>query len=104
MSKSTPDDLVVMFRSLARRQREAIGDADPNMVGGAIGELQRHVEAAARVLGTRADAGAVADEIANRPADAWDSATLDALRHEALDIGAVLRRISAATGADDPDD
>jgi len=63
MSKSTPDDLVVTFRSLARRQREAIGDADPGTVGGALGELQRHVEAAARLLGVRPDAAAVAEEI-----------------------------------------
>jgi hypothetical protein len=104
MSKSTPDDLVVTFRSLARRQREAIGDADPSSVGGALGELQRHVEAAARLLGVRSDANAVADAIDHRPADAWDGAQLDALRQEALAAGAVLRRISAATGADDDED
>jgi hypothetical protein len=104
MSKSTPDDLVVTFRSLARRQREAIGDADPGSVGGALGELQRHVEAAADLLGVRPDATAVADAIDHRPADAWDSAQLDALRDEALAAGAVLRRIAAATGADDAED
>lgn len=103
MSKSTPQDLAVTFRSLARRQREAIGDADPATIGGAIGELHRHVEAAAGIMGTRADANAVADAVAARPADAWDTETLDALRHEALAIGGVLRRIAATTGADEPD-
>lgn len=104
MSKSTPDDLVVTFRSLARRQREAIGDADPSAVGGAIGELQRHVAAAAATIGVSPDATVVANAIDSRPADAWDTATLDALRTEALSIGAILRRIAATTGADDPDD
>jgi hypothetical protein len=104
MNKSTPHDLAVTFRSLARRQREAIGDADPSAVGGAIGELHQHVEAAAKVLGTPSDANAVADALVNRPADAWDVETLDTLRQEALAIGAVLRRIAATTGADDQDD
>ncbi len=92
MNKSTPHDLAVTFRSLARRQREAIG------------ELHQHVEAAAKVLGTPSDANAVADALVNRPADAWDVETLDTLRQEALAIGAVLRRIAATTGADDQDD
>ncbi|MBA3289027.1 MAG: hypothetical protein H0U21_13610, partial [Acidimicrobiia bacterium] len=51
MTGSTPDDLVTTFRSLARRQREAIGDADPNVVSGLVVELQGHVAAAAAALG-----------------------------------------------------
>ena len=104
MNKSTPDDLAVTFRSLARRQKEAIGDADASTVGGTIGELHQHVASAAAVLGVPADATAVADAIDDRPLDAWDDDTLDALRQHALDAGGILRRLSAMTGADDSDD
>jgi hypothetical protein len=99
MSGSTPEDLATAFRSLARRRAEAIGDVDPAVVGGLSEELQRHVDAAAAVLGTSADAQAVASAIAARPADAWDEATLDDLRRHALDAGAVLRRIQTAAEA-----
>jgi hypothetical protein len=104
MSKTTPEDLAVTFRSLARRLREAIGDADPRAVGGATAELQQHVEAAAALVGARPDAVAVADTIAARPANAWDVPTLDTLREHALAIGNILRRIAADTGADEPED
>ena len=103
MSKSTPDDLAVTFRSLARRQREAIGDADPAAVGGTIGELHQHVAAAAGLLGVAPDATVVADAIVARDPAAWDEATLDTLREHGLAAGAVLRRIAAASGADDDD-
>ena len=104
MSKSTPEDLAVTFRSLARRLREAIGDADPATVGGAVGQLHGHVEASAALLHVPADANVVADTLDARPPDEWDDATLDELRQQALEIGAILRRISAVTGAEDPDD
>lgn len=80
MSASTPDDLAVTFRSLARRTREAIGDADPSAVSGLVGELQRHVDAAAAAVGSAADANAVAATIAARDPRDWDEATLDELR------------------------
>jgi hypothetical protein len=99
MSGSTPQDLATTFRSLARRRREAIGDVDPAVVAGLSDELQRHVDAAAAILGTGADADAVAAAIEGRPADAWDGATLDDLRRHALDAGAVLRRIQVAAEA-----
>lgn len=103
MTGSTPDDLVTTFRSLARRQREAIGDADPNVVSGLVVELQGHVAAAAAALGSAADPEAVAGAIAARPTEAWDVPTLERLRQHALDAGAVLRRISQAAGTDEED-
>jgi hypothetical protein len=99
MTKTTPDDLAVTFRSLARRQREAIGDADPSTVSGLVAELRRHVDAAAAVLGAPADPESVAAAIERRPADTWDDATLDDLRRHALDAGSVLRRIAVAAEA-----
>jgi len=99
MSSSTPADLAVTFRSLARRQREAMGDADPRSLGGPVAELQTHVAAAAAALGTTGGADAVADAIERRAADDWDDATLATLRDEALAVCGALRRIAAAAEA-----
>jgi len=99
MSASTPADLATTFRSLDRRRREAIGDADPAAVSGLVAELQRHVDAAAGAVGSAADAGAVATAIEQRRAEDWDDATLEELRREALDAGAVLRRLTVAAEA-----
>jgi hypothetical protein len=99
MSDSTPADLAVTFRSLARRQREAVGDADPRTLGALLAELQGHVTAAAAALGTTGDAAAVAAAIERRAPKEWDEATLATLRAEALAAGGVLRRVAAAAEA-----
>lgn len=96
MSKSTPDDLAVAFRSLPRRRSEAIGAAEGAPVGALLAELDAHIAAAATLLGAAADAGAIADAIAARRPEDWDSITLDGLRQRATDAGVVLRRIAAA--------
>ena len=103
MSASTPSDLAVTFRSLARRHREALGDADPRTLGPLAAELHGHVAAAGAALGTAADADAIAAEIERRPTKDWDDATLATLRDEALAAGAVLRRIAAAAESDGDD-
>lgn len=100
MSGSTPADLAVAFRSLARRLREAIGDFPEASVSGLVGELRGHVEAAAAMLGTLPDPDAVADAVLARRADDWDEPTLSALREHALAAGAVLRRIATTTETD----
>jgi hypothetical protein len=96
MSASTPADLAVTFRSLARRQQEAIGDADPAALRGLVAELDGHVAAAGAALGVGGDAAAIASAIESRPADGWDEATLEALRTEALAAGGALRRLADA--------
>jgi len=100
MSATTPADLATSFRSLARRRREALGDADPASVSGNLDELQRHLDAAAAAVGSAADSEAVAAAIEARRSDEWDEPTLDALRSHALEAGAALRRIAAATDSD----
>jgi hypothetical protein len=99
MSLTTPDDLAVAFRSLARRQREALGDAEPSAHAGLLAELRGHVEAAAAVMHSAPDAESLARAILDRPADMWDDATLSTLRQQALEAGAALRALSIATGA-----
>jgi hypothetical protein len=104
MSESTPDDLATFFRSVPRRLREAIGDAEPSSVAGLVSELEAHIDTARRLIGAPADPAAIASAISDRPADAWNETTLDTLRREALAAGRVLRRIAAVTGADADDD
>ena len=102
MAQSTPADLAITFRSLARRQREAIGDADPGTVTDLVGDLAVHVAAAAQTRGTAPDADAVAAAISSRSAEDWDEATLDTLRQHALEAGRVLRSIAARVEAQEP--
>jgi hypothetical protein len=104
VSPTTPKDLAVAFRSLARRQREALGDDDPAAHAGLIGELRGHIEAAAAAMHTSPDIDSLARAIDDRPADMWDDETLATLRQQALDAGAVLRRLGTATGSDYDED
>jgi len=104
MSPTTPSDLAVAFRSLARRQREALGDDEPAAHAGLVAELRGHLEAAAAAMHTAPDAEALARAIEDRPADAWDDATLATLREQALQAGATLRAMSIAAGTSDDDD
>jgi hypothetical protein len=99
VSGTSPADLAVTFRSLARRLSEAIGDGSEASVSGLVGELRGHVDAAGTVLGVPAGAGAdaVADAILARRAEDWDQASLDELRRQALEIGGTLRRIATIT-------
>jgi hypothetical protein len=101
VSGSSPADLAVAFRSLDRRLHESIGDGSEAAVSGLVGELRGHVGAAASLLGTAPDAGAVAEAITARRPEDWDQPTLDELRRHALEAGSVLRRIAAATESDD---
>jgi hypothetical protein len=101
VSRTSPSDLAVAFRSLDRRRREALGGADD-----AAPELQSSLqsviaEAAAEVgvpagADLAATSGAVAAAIERKPADAWDVAQLDRLRTLALRAGGLIREIATA--------
>jgi hypothetical protein len=99
MSASSPQDLVVAFRSLGRRLREA-QEASEDDTSGAAERLRTIVQSSGRELGvsTVGDVGSmstvVADAIAAVPADQWDPRTLERLRSLALEAGGVLRSIS----------
>ena len=102
MSKSTPADLAVAFRSLERRRREAIDAADGAPIAGPLADLDRDIAAAATLLGVTPSAGAVASAIDSKPGDEWDQSVLDQLRQLATDAGTSLRRvIDAAPPSDD---
>jgi hypothetical protein len=100
MSKTTPDDLVVAFRSLVRRRGEALDAAQDAPVGGLVAELDRIVAAAATTVRSAPTPGAVAAAIEARRSDDWDTATLDELRRLATEAGTLLRRI-AESGPDE---
>ena len=102
MSKSTPADLAVAFRSLDRRRREAIDAADGTPASGPLADLDREIAAAATLLGVASTAATVAAAIDATPTDDWDESVLDQLRQHATDAGTALRRvIDAAPPADD---
>ena len=101
MSKTSPDDLVVAFRSFVRRENEALEAADGAAIGGYVGEVQQHLAEAGALVGAPPDAAAIAAAIAATPADAFDVPTLDRLREHALQIGTLLRRIGEAHHVDD---
>jgi hypothetical protein len=96
VSKSTPADLEVAFRSLTRRRLEAIETAEGAPVDGLLGDLDRHIADAAALLGAAPDARAVADAIASRKINDWDAADLDELRRHATEAGIIVGRIAAA--------
>jgi len=98
VSASSPGDLAVAFRSLARRLKESLEpvDGDTSVAGPMLDELQTVVAKAAAVVRSEASAGAVADAIERRPADSWIDSELEALRREALDAGRLLRAIQTA--------
>ena len=99
MSKSTPADLAVAFRSLERRRREALDAADGAPIDSLLSELNDHITAAATLVGAAGDAAAIASALVARPADKWDNATLDAVRDHATSAGSVLRRVADAAPA-----
>lgn len=92
MSKSTPADLAIAFRSLSRRLHEAI-DAGDSPAGPLVGDLDALVSQAATLMGSAPDAAAVADAIEARPPDAWDPNALDTLRELGVSAGSLIRRI-----------
>ncbi len=100
MSKSSPADLAVTFRSVARRLDEALDGAAASAVGPA---LPTQLRRAADVLGTSADGASIAAAIEQMPADQWDEAALDELRAAALDIGHEIRRIAAELASPNDD-
>ena len=107
MAGSSPADLAVTFRSIDRRQREALQDEPPNDAAAApVAELDRLVTTVAQDVGTP-DGGslqergdAIAAAIGRVSADHWDPAQLERLRAAALDAGRLLRTIAELTDED----
>ena len=96
MSSASPDDLVVTFRSVPRRLREAQGDTPTDDFNRLAAQLNRLIGEASRLVGANSEPMPVADAIAATPPDAWDDSTLSRLREIALEIGQQLRTITAA--------
>lgn len=101
VSKSTPADVAVAFRSLARRRREALDAAEGAPLGDLEAALGLIVAAAADLVGAVPDPAAVAAAVDSRPAVEWDTATLDRLRALAVEAGTVVRDMAARGPTDD---
>ena len=96
MTRAAPDDLVVTFRSLPRRLREAQADTPVEHTSAVATSLQTLLGEAGRLVGANADPVAIADAIAAVRAGEWDDATLNRLRDVGLELGQLLRQIEAA--------
>ncbi len=96
MISASPDDLVVTFRSVPRRLREAQGETPHDEFDRLSVDMNRLLGEAGRLLGTTPDPAQVADTIAATRADAWAEATLARLREIALELGQQLRKIATA--------
>jgi hypothetical protein len=101
MSKTTAADLAIAFRSLTRRRDEAVDAATDAPVSALLAGFDEHIAAAASVVGSAPNAGAIADAITRRSIDDWDDATLDELRRIATEAGTIVRRIADAAPEDD---
>jgi hypothetical protein len=94
MAKSTPDDLAVAFRSLARRLRDAQHDDNaPSEVATAEAAVQGAVTAAATVLGAAPTPDDVAAAIQERHIEDWKDHELDALQTHANDAARAIRTL-----------
>jgi hypothetical protein len=100
MSKTTPDDLVVAFRSLDRRREEALAAAEGAPVGDLLAELDRTVAAAAAIVRSAPNPAAVAAAIDARSIDEWEADSLDELRRLATAAGRTIGRV-AESGPDE---
>lgn len=96
MTSASPADLVVTFRSLPRRLREAQADTPAENTSGPASDLHLLLGESGRLVGANADPVTIADAIDAVPADEWDDATLDRLRVIGLELGRLLRQIEAA--------
>ena len=100
MSKSTPADLAVAFRSLVRRRDEAVerprgrrwAPCSPNSTG--TSPPRR------RVVGSAPDPTPSPMRSPRGPLDDWDDATLDELRRLATDAGTVVAASPTPAPAD----
>ena len=93
MSSSSPSDLATTYRSVKRRRTEAQGRVDSSVIAAPSAALDALLGQAAATIGSSSDPSAIADAIGAVPADGWDDSVLDSLRHNALEIGRVLRQI-----------
>jgi hypothetical protein len=100
MSAASPDDLAIAFRSVSRRLTEAQADAPNEVTASPTAELHGLVEEAARLMGTSNDPTSIATAIDGLPADQWNNETLDRLRTITLDVGRLLRHITALAERD----
>ncbi len=100
MSSAAPTDLVIAFRSIQRRLREAQGDTPHELTAGAHGEIATLLGEAGGLMHSAPEPSAIADAIERLPADQWEPAVLARLGAIALDLGRQLRQIASFNDRD----
>jgi len=101
MSASTPHDLAVAFRSLARRLNNAQNDrTPPGAAESATGEIHTAIAGAAAVLGAPATAEGVAAAIDARRIADWTTEDLGAVQRFADQAGHAVRQVEDLSARD----
>jgi hypothetical protein len=102
MSSSTPEDLSVAFRSFPRRLRDAVQAETPQeAIDAASAAVNAAVAGAANLVGSRADAAAVADGIAARHWESWSDEELRELQGYANQAARAIRQLEDAVAEED---
>jgi hypothetical protein len=100
MSSAAPTDLVIAFRSMQRRLRDAQGNTPPELTAGAHGEVATLLGEAAELMHSAAEPAAIADAIERLPANQWDPSVLARLGAIALELGRLVRQIASFNETD----
>jgi hypothetical protein len=97
MSKSSPADLAIAFKSLPRRLREAAQEGpSPAEVTAATAAVDAAIAAAASVMRSAPTAEAVSDAIASRHPIDWTDSDLDAVQNHANAAARAIRDLEDA--------
>ncbi len=97
MSKSSPADLAVAFRSLPRRLREAGDDTTtPEDRASASAVVHELIDAAATLLECDASPQVVGATIDDRRPRDWEEADLEQLREIAKQAASAIRQLDLA--------
>jgi hypothetical protein len=95
VSRSSPADLAVAFRSVPRRVRDALEGCEDATTWSGHSRIETALREAADLVGATSDPFELADVIDRRRAADWDDRDLVRLETLALQIGALVREAEA---------
>lgn len=95
MSRSSPSDLAVAFRSMPRRVRDALEGCEDATSWSGHARIETALREAADIVGSSSDPLRLADVIDRRQLVDWTDDDLARLQTLALQLGALVREAEA---------
>lgn len=95
MSRSSPADLAVAFRSVPRRVRDALEGCEDASTWSGHSRIETALREAADLVGASCDPSELAEVIDRRRAADWTDSDLSRLQTLALQLGALVREAEA---------